>query len=219
MICENCNLPHDGTYGSGRFCCVKCSRGFATKANRSTINKLKSERMTQPPHVFLLTCKQCNSNFTIVTKRTRKPVYCSKECATIGSKPIIKASIAKLVESGQWSGWAKRKSDDPSYAEKYFIGLFNNEQIQFQREVKAGKWFIDFVVKNFAIEIDGKQHERPERAASDKIKDAYLSNNGFTVIRIKWANPCNAKGCELLYPQIEHMLKLIKDRDPNALLH
>ena len=31
MICENCGKEHDGSYGSGRFCCKECARSFATK--------------------------------------------------------------------------------------------------------------------------------------------------------------------------------------------
>lgn len=31
MKCENCGKEHDGKYGSGRFCCAKCARGFSTK--------------------------------------------------------------------------------------------------------------------------------------------------------------------------------------------
>lgn len=38
MKCENCNNDHDGTYGSGRFCSVTCSRSFSTKNNRSQTN-------------------------------------------------------------------------------------------------------------------------------------------------------------------------------------
>ena len=37
--CENCGEEHDGTYGSGRFCSTKCSRGFSTKDKRVEINK------------------------------------------------------------------------------------------------------------------------------------------------------------------------------------
>lgn len=36
--CENCGNEHDGTYGSGRFCSTKCSKGFSTKAKRKEIN-------------------------------------------------------------------------------------------------------------------------------------------------------------------------------------
>lgn len=36
--CENCLGGHLGTYGSGRFCGPKCSRGFSTKYKRLDIN-------------------------------------------------------------------------------------------------------------------------------------------------------------------------------------
>lgn len=38
IICENCENEHDGSYGSGRFCSTKCSRGFSTKSKRLEIN-------------------------------------------------------------------------------------------------------------------------------------------------------------------------------------
>ena len=39
MICENCEIDYDVVYGSGRFCCSKCARGFSTKAKRKEINE------------------------------------------------------------------------------------------------------------------------------------------------------------------------------------
>lgn len=42
MKCEVCDLEHDGSYGSGRFCCVKCARGFSTLNNRDEINHKRS---------------------------------------------------------------------------------------------------------------------------------------------------------------------------------
>lgn len=49
MNCENCNTVHDGTYGSGRFCTVKCSRSFSTKTNREEINEKVSRSLTGKP--------------------------------------------------------------------------------------------------------------------------------------------------------------------------
>jgi len=43
--CENCEKSHDGTYGSGRFCSTKCSRGFSTKAKRKEINEKVSSKL------------------------------------------------------------------------------------------------------------------------------------------------------------------------------
>jgi hypothetical protein len=45
MVCENCKNQHDGSYGSGRFCSVKCSRGFSTKEKRKEINKAVSKKL------------------------------------------------------------------------------------------------------------------------------------------------------------------------------
>lgn len=46
MKCENCGKDHDGSYGSGRFCSVKCAKGFATKNKREEINKKVSKSLT-----------------------------------------------------------------------------------------------------------------------------------------------------------------------------
>lgn len=41
MICKNCGKEHDGSYGSGKFCSVKCARSYATK---NDIKKLKEAK-------------------------------------------------------------------------------------------------------------------------------------------------------------------------------
>jgi len=50
MICENCNLEHDGTYATGRFCNRKCSAAFSTKAKRKEINKKVSQKLKGVSH-------------------------------------------------------------------------------------------------------------------------------------------------------------------------
>lgn len=40
MKCEHCSKDHDGSYGSGRFCCQACARSFSTKNNRKEIRQL-----------------------------------------------------------------------------------------------------------------------------------------------------------------------------------
>ena len=45
MICEYCQKEHDGSYGSGRFCCAFCARGFSTRDKRQKINKKVSETL------------------------------------------------------------------------------------------------------------------------------------------------------------------------------
>jgi len=45
LKCENCNIDHDGTYGSGRFCSLKCARGFSTRNKRQEINDKVSKSL------------------------------------------------------------------------------------------------------------------------------------------------------------------------------
>lgn len=45
MKCEYCSKEHDGKYGSGRFCCQECARGFSTRAKRKEINKKVSRTL------------------------------------------------------------------------------------------------------------------------------------------------------------------------------
>lgn len=47
MKCELCKNEHDGKYGSGRFCCIKCARAFSTSLKREEINKKVSETFKQ----------------------------------------------------------------------------------------------------------------------------------------------------------------------------
>lgn len=56
MKCEYCNLDHDGTYGSGRFCKKTCATGFSTQSKRKEINeavslKAKSRGMISTKHL------------------------------------------------------------------------------------------------------------------------------------------------------------------------
>lgn len=46
MKCENCNTDHDGSYASGRFCSLKCAKGYSTKNKRKEINKKVSKSLT-----------------------------------------------------------------------------------------------------------------------------------------------------------------------------
>lgn len=64
MICENCGNEHEGTFGSGRFCCKKCARGFSTKAKRSLINIAISKKRKLSAH----------KDVTNICKNVEKPL-------------------------------------------------------------------------------------------------------------------------------------------------
>jgi len=82
-------------------------------------------------------------------------------------------------------------SKGETYPEKYFNEIFKNNNIKCKRYVQYGIYNLDFVIidKLINIEIDGNQH------ISDKIivrsnerRDIYLSENGWTTIRILWSD-------------------------------
>lgn len=66
MICENCGKEHDGTYGSGRFCCKECAKSFSTK---NTSGQLKEAKCIDCGKIIYIgkraslktcRCKHCN---------------------------------------------------------------------------------------------------------------------------------------------------------------
>jgi very-short-patch-repair endonuclease len=203
MKCEYCNEEHNGSYKTGRFCSEKCARGFSTKAKRKEINETVSKKLTKAP--YLKICPYCKKEFQ--SKRGKK-VFCSVSCGSLNTqskkenRDKLRNAQLKLIENGTHQGW-KTRTKDPSYPEKYFISLFEKENIKgWEREYPIGKFFIDFafIKQKLALEIDGKQHE--ERKEKDKIKDNFLEKNNWKVFRIKWYNPINENNKEKLYDQI-----------------
>jgi len=101
MKCENCNNEHDGSYGSGRFCSIKCARGFSTKNKRKEINEKVSKKMQgnipwNKGQVFVSKvesiCKWDNCNNIVVNYCTSKDhkKFCSKECLAKWQKKYLK---------------------------------------------------------------------------------------------------------------------------------
>lgn len=84
MNCESCLNQHDGTYGSGRFCSMHCSKSFSSLKNRKEINEKIRQKLTLPPKEKV--CSQCSSTF--LTKRKHRK-FCSKTCsaANINANP------------------------------------------------------------------------------------------------------------------------------------
>lgn len=70
-ICENCGYEHNGDYGSGRFCSVKCSKAFSTKAKRKEINK-KVSKTAALKNKKIKKCVSCKEEI----KSNSKTKYC-----------------------------------------------------------------------------------------------------------------------------------------------
>ena len=136
-------------------------------------------------------CAFCDKKFEVYTKVLK---YCSKVCSTnarVGFKHSTKTkekmsiSGIKRIES-IGNGWKPRA--EPSYPEKIVASILDKLCIIYTTEYKIKRWFIDFadIEYKIALEIDGSQHDLPERKASDKRKDEYLISNGWKIFRIKW---------------------------------
>lgn len=97
MKCENCGINHSGKYASGRFCSVKCARGFSTKAKRKEINekvrKTLSDRDLGHPKILVKICPTCKHSFEVIWKR-RKKEYCSTTC--VHNSIEVKKKISKV---------------------------------------------------------------------------------------------------------------------------
>lgn len=222
--CENCEDEHNGEYGSGRFCSNKCARGFSTKANRSLINEKVKLKLTIEPYKKI--CKECQNEFETKIKRL---TFCSNACSAIfrGKDDDIKLKLSlsakENVKNGTHVGWQSRKIR--SYAELFFEKVLINNNIKFDTEYKINKrdlgikdasnYFLDFYLSDYNIdlEIDGKQHEYPERKIKDEIRDKLLKKNGYKVHRIKWKNPNNDDNKKYIECEINKLLLRIKSKE------
>jgi len=107
-------------------------------------------------------------------------------------KNSISESMKKAHAEGRaWNIGMSRWNNEPSYPEKFFMKVIENEfdDKDYEREVPFHRFSLDFVWKHKkkVIEIDGSQHERFEdQIKRDKEKDRLLLEEDWQVLRIKW---------------------------------
>lgn len=89
MICENCGKEHDGSFGSGRFCCKSCSISYVNKhriLDREKINKnisegLKKYNKENPKEIIYYDyiCEKCGKLFKSPKIKNGRHIHCD-EC-------------------------------------------------------------------------------------------------------------------------------------------
>jgi len=152
-LCENCGNPHDGQYGSGRFCSSKCSRGFSTKEKRKEINEKVSKSLLGKPsflkgtstnrkglHLIdrkIMSCLVCGKEKEVLITNTNK--FCSRNCSSSYTQK-------QLAKEGRHNGYPSRLNKKPSWAEQFTIDLLNKEQIKYIRDHKVNRFFADFAL-------------------------------------------------------------------------
>lgn len=73
-------------------------------------------------------------------------------------------------------------------AEKIIWGRLRNRQmcdLKFRRQYNIGNYFVDFYCAeiNLIIEIDGDVHGYKERKERDRLREDFLRNKGFKIVR------------------------------------
>lgn len=205
-ICPACGEIFEALQGEKRekkTCSYKCSNLFFVGKRITDESKAKTSASLNAFHVKNGTsrvtcstiCVGCGSKFE-THNANRK--YCKRSCFELNrvveqeTRDLLQFQAKKRVAEGRHAGWKSRAKCNRSWAENYVEKLLNDRGLirgtEFEVEYRQNKWFIDFAFleKKIALEIDGAQHKLPERQAKDQERDAWLTNNGWTVIRIPW---------------------------------
>ena len=214
-ICQREFLTLLGHKKEKKACSISCSNSLNPKRIKNP-NPVKKKRIyipvSNPKSSKPKTEKECiicNSIF-LGTKKART---CSKECSNQLQRNIMKEKVLK----GEHKGWASRNIS--SYPEEFFKGVLENLQVSYEFNFPVPKsslgvrsssaYFLDFYIqigqRKIDLEIDGKQHEYPDRKESDQERDSLLTKNGYEVYRIGWKNPVNDKNKDYIKGEIEKL--------------
>lgn len=182
-----------------KFCSRNCSLNHNKKIlqeNREIINKKISQKLKKIDSNGV--CLYCHSDFL---KQRKNSIYCSRRCKSkhLSNLPENKERVSRFFskltkkrhEEGDCSiGWQSRNKLKLSYPEKLTFDYMENNNIDFERELKVGKYFIDFafINKKIALEIDGRTHDDIEVIEKDTRKNDFLKKRGWIVYRIKWVD-------------------------------
>lgn len=83
---------------------------------------------------------------------------------------------------------AKKNKDNPTEAEKIMWEVLKGKQLEgykFRRQHIIDDYIVDFVClsRRLVVEIDGGYHNDPEVQENDKLREDYLKEKGYTVLR------------------------------------
>lgn len=194
MICEKCGKEHDGSFGSGRFCCRSCANSKThSEETKKKIQKALKGRILNPSiNRTTRYCVECGKKLGI----RNKSGYCSNCYPRLAKSEEVKAKQSETMKLRGYPRWHIHRNE-PSYAEKFFMNVLKNNNIEykFDYNIKNNKnhfYILDFFIEKgntkIDLEIDGKQHDIQDRKNHDNNRDLFLSNTGFIIYRIHWNN-------------------------------
>lgn len=156
MKCEYCNKEHNGSYGSGRFCCQKCARGYSTRAKRLEINKKVSETLTKNRPIKKRYCISC-----------KEQIYNKGKYCKICKKYSFWVDLYKKL--GIYNTNQSLKIID-NYALSILFDLYFNK--------KYSLWMIynEFGIWIHSIDCFFKKHEIKLRNLSKAVSNSIMEN-------------------------------------------
>lgn len=201
--------------------CKFCGKEYSKKGIGTHIWRIHGKGKTHDPNKNRVAW---NKGLTKETSKILKQIGDSlkeKEPAIKGKKHTkeaklkMRAKALKAFADGRHATWKSRKIR--SYPELYFekllktLGIFDNCEVEkFIKHNKNSNYFMDFYFddRKLNLEIDGRQHQFPERIESDKTRDLFLESQGIKVFRIDWKNPKTKEGKKYLEEKIKEFLDL-----------
>lgn len=176
------------------------------------------------PKPEFINCIICDVEFKLWETKlgfVTKSKTCSDECRFILKSNKAKEIQLKLIEEGKHKGWNSRNI--MSYPERFFKkvldlngykGKFEINHMVKKRDLGMdcnSNYFLDFYFGDIKVdlEIDGKQHNIKERKESDKLRDEYLTKNGYGVYRIDWKSINNDIGKKYMKKEIKKLINYL----------
>jgi len=141
------------------------------------------------------------------------PSFLGRKLTEDHKKKISVSRKKYLNEHSDQIPYLLNHSSKESYPEKYFIEIFEKENIPLKYHLQIGIYQLDFYneIKGICLEIDGEQHFLKEKDIERDIKrTVYLESLGWKIIRIRWSE-YQKKSTEEKHEVIQSLKKLLKD--------
>lgn len=151
--------------------------------------------------------------------------WCKTPTGKILNSETHRKAANELIAKGLHKGWSSRGKGLMSYPEKYWKGVLDNLQLSYVQEFVINRrsdlylenkanFFCDFLLVSpkghlIDLEIDGKQHNYPEREATDlnrclELKESFrdLLGEPFYIYRVPWVNPLDEESKSTVREQV-----------------
>ncbi len=178
--CEFCAKEHDGSYASGRFCSVSCSRRMAQskvskdgavkrdealrkasregKANRKGTSGYRWSEEAKASHSIRMKAVMTAEDTRAKLRNHRLGRSMSEESRKKLSESARKATL-RTIEEGRHVPWQSRPKGTASYPEKFWMKIFDTAGLEYKFNHAISKvnskscYFLDFAFVNKTGEI------------------------------------------------------------------